>query len=53
MRNTRGVWRIRFEANREDIIRIVASDVHVIGSGLFVIEAQSCQLQLWEMLCSL
>lgn len=38
VRDARCVWRIRFEADGEDIIGIIPGDVKVVGSGLLVVE---------------
>lgn len=52
MRNTRVVRRVRLEANRKDIVAVVASDVEVIGTGLIVLKMKSSQLKLGDMLGS-
>lgn len=50
MRDTRIVWWVRLEADRKDIIAIIARDVQVVGASLVVLEVQSRQLQLGNML---
>lgn len=48
--HTSVIRRIRFEADAEDIVAVVASDVKMLGAGLVMLQVQGCQLKLWDML---
>lgn len=44
------IGRICFEADAEDIVAVVASDVNVLGARLVMLQVQGCQLKLWHVL---
>jgi len=48
-----GVWRVSLEANGEDIVRILAGNVQVLGARLVVLEVQCSQLKLGNLLDAL
>ena len=50
MRDTGVVWGVRLEADREDIVAVVTGNVQMLCSGLVVLQVQSSQFQLWDML---
>jgi len=50
MRHPGVVWGVCLEANREDIVAVVARDVEVFGARLVVAEVQGGQLELRNML---
>ena len=45
-----GIWRIGLEADGEDIVRILAGNVQVLGARLVVLEMQCSQLKLRHLL---
>lgn len=46
------IRRIRLEADAEDIVAVVASDVKMLGARLVMLQVQRCQLKLWNMLAA-
>lgn len=52
MRDTSVVGRIRLEADGEDIVAVIASNMEVVGAGLVVLQMDGRKLQLRYMLGS-
>jgi len=50
VRDSRIVWGIRLEPDREDIVLVLASNVQIVGAGLVVLEVESRQLEFRDML---
>jgi hypothetical protein len=50
MRYSGMVRRICLEANREDIVLVLSGNMQIVGSSLVVLQVQSCQLELRDML---
>lgn len=50
MWDARVVWGVGLEADREDIVAVVASDVQVFGARLVVPQVQCRQLELGNVL---
>ena len=44
------VRRVCLEADREDIVLVFAGNMQIVGSGLVVLQVQSCQLEFGDML---
>jgi len=51
--DTGGVWRVGFETDAEDIVRIISRDVQIVGARLVMLEVQRRQLQLGHVLGAL
>jgi hypothetical protein len=47
------IWRIRLEADGEDIVCVVAGDVQIFGASLVVLKVERRQLQLRYLLDAL
>lgn len=50
MWDSRGIWWIGLEANREDIVRVISGNVQILCARLIVVKLQSRQLKLWKVL---
>ena len=50
VRHAGRIWRVRLEADAEDIVLVVSCHVQVISAGLVVLEQQRRQLQLRHVL---
>ena len=50
VRNTRLVWRIGLESNREDVVPIIASKVKIFSTCSIMLKLESCKLQFWNVL---
>jgi hypothetical protein len=53
VRHSSVVWGIGLEADGEDIVGVVACNVKILCAGLVVLEVQSSQLELWDVLDAL
>lgn len=53
MGDSGGIWRVRLEANREDIIAVVSCNVQIVGASLVVLELQGSEFQLGYKFCAL
>lgn len=53
MGHARRIWRVRLEADAEDIVLVVSCHVQIVGAGLVVLEQQRRELQLGHMLAPL
>jgi hypothetical protein len=50
MRHSRVVWRVRFEADRENVVLVLAGNMQIVGASLVVLQVQGCQLEFGDML---
>lgn len=44
------IWWIGLEADREDVVLVVTSNVKMLSASLVMLQAESCELQFWNML---